>query len=282
MSESIKTRINFLIETNSTETELFLLFSELFKLTPSDIDYLMLYSRFLWRTCYGRTKNKSFLIKSEKILYRILNIHRNNNIDNAKLKFGLYQTYSWLAMINWYFWRIKKANNFFKMAVKYTYSKKDLIHILEWKSGILLHLEKYKEIINIFSEYPIDLYWDRILSYLLRSHYYLWNDIEFKQYSRCYLKQKVQHYFEWEWYLFVENKGHIVILSLFKIDNAWLKAIKLRVNNLHKNLLLEVNDNLSFNTILIELKKILNDWGIVYDFEWTEKYIKIFLNKYYE
>ena len=112
-NNKLKEKINFLINTNSTDKEIFEYFKELFLVEPENIDFLMLYARFLWRTCYWRWKDDKYLLLSEKVLYKIIDILNNKDINKSNLLFKEYEIYSWLAMIYWYLWKYDKSKLLF-------------------------------------------------------------------------------------------------------------------------------------------------------------------------
>lgn len=270
----IKDRIDFLIKTNSTDKEIFNLFKDLFILVPYDIDYLMLYSRFLWRTCYWRWKDKKFLKESEIVLYKVLKIHNIINIDNKSLTFWLYQVYAWLGMIYWYYWDTKKAFLFFKEAEKYILYEKEKKQLAEWKSWIYIHMNDYNKVFSCLLKYNISTLRFRSILYLAISYYETWDFKNFHKYIKFFLKENLND----KKYFFIENKSSIYVLSLVEIDLP-KEEILLRVKNLNKDLNVEYLLYDKLDNILIGIEKLLNLWWKIYWLELGDKYLKIYLKE---
>lgn len=275
----LKEKIDFLIETNSTDKDIFVSFKQLFLSEPENIDYLMLYSRFLWRTCYGRWKDKKYLLISEKILYKVIDIINKKDINLKKLLFKEYEIYSWLAMIYWYLWDIWKSEIFFNKSENSVSNDLEKRQVLEWKSWVYIKEKRYIEIIKILSSLNLDIIRYRSIWYLFISYYETWDYENFKKLSELYLKKYLSDRKK-DSYIFLVLNDKSYWLSTINLENT--DEIKSRSDNLRKNLSCIIDDWLSFQNLINKLRKYINNWATIYWFEWTQKYIKIYLNNYYE
>lgn len=273
----IKADLNKLLDANITNKKIFELFDFIFSKENNNIDYLMLYSRFIWRTYYGMTKNKVYLNKSKDILFKIIKIYNNTKINEEKLLFPKFCTYAWLWIIYWYLWEYNKSDLFFLKSKDFNLSIDDKKQLDEWICWVILKRSLYKEVLEILFNYNINDLRYRSIWYIVISCYNIWDYNKFK----FYINKYIYRYLLEKEYFFIEFKEKIYVLTL--ISDLDKIKINIRVKWLNKNLKLKLILVNNMNELMDKLYLLCMEYPLkFYWTEWVDKYISLYFNKYYE